>query len=151
MSLTNSQWDEIEVQLSDSFGVVKLTLHGRVITLEKRFVAENQLAVVVFIDGVIKASTGIELSKRYDPFVAKVWRKRSQSCYSQKHIKEIEKLWGKREAKKQFPRLHDKHVYYEPFFPKFAGLKRVLAKQKDLQMFDETTDVEAEPCQPAKA
>ncbi|MCE2594433.1 hypothetical protein K6Y31_06365 [Motilimonas cestriensis] len=150
MSISKEQWTDIESKLSGLYGTVKLMLEGRTLTLEKRLIAENQLAVLVFIDGSIQPTSGLESSKHYDPFVALVWRKRSESCYSQKQIKEIEKLWGKREAKKQYPRLYDKHVYYEPFFPKFAGLKRVLSKQKDLQMFVEPTDVEAEPCQPVK-
>ncbi|MDO6528086.1 hypothetical protein Q4519_20640 [Motilimonas sp. 1_MG-2023] len=150
MSISKEQWADIESKLSGLYGTVKLMLEGRTLTLEKRLITENQLAIVVFIDGSIKPTSGWIDSKHYDPFVALVWRKRSKALYSAARVKKAEKELGKRAAKRWMPDLHKKLEYYEAFFPTFASLKRVLAKQKDLQMFVEPTDAEAEPCQPAK-
>lgn len=151
MSISKAQWVDIESQLTGLFGRVDLSLQGRKLTLEKQFIAENQLAILVFIDGSIQPVAGWVGSKHYDPFVAQVWRKRSKTLYSAARIKQTEKELGKRKAKEFFPNLNKKLEYYEGYFTTFASLKRVLAKQKDLQMFVETTDAEAEPCPPVKA
>ena len=134
MAITNEQWQKIENQLSGSYGSVYLLLGEDKITLSKKMVKENQLAVVVYINDTIKPTCGDPKGAEFKPLTEKIWRKRTLSVYSPKQQKEIVKVWGKRRAKKEFPRLEEKLTYFECYFPKFAPLQRQYKKLKNLEV-----------------
>lgn len=134
MAVTTEQWAEIEEELKRLHGHVKLLLNGRQLSLEKRLVKENQLAVMVFIDGIIQPGAGWPDSKLFDEFVKLVWRERTSSVYKPKERAEIIKIFGKREAKKRFPKLDEKLSIWVADFTTAASLRRKLQKLKDLEV-----------------
>lgn len=134
MAITKERWAEIEKHLQGSFAHVKLTLEGRELTLEKRFVKENQLAILVFIDGTIRVTNGWPDHDQFDEFVQKVWRERKLSYYKPKEQARIIKAFGKRDAKKHFPKLGEKLSFWVADFSTAASLRRKLQKLDDLEV-----------------
>lgn len=129
--ITKEQWGEIEKGLSGSFGAVKFKLGEKEITLEKRFIKENVLAICVFIDSTMNPAMGWS-GKHFDPIVETLWTKRSRSVYSPTEQKRIIKAWGKREAKK-YHDIDKKVEWYEPFFKTFASMQRKYKKLDGLE------------------
>lgn len=130
--ITKEQWEEIEKGLSGSFGAVKFRLGEKEITLEKRFIKENVLAICVFIDGTMNQKIGWS-GEHYDPIVEQLWNKRSRSVFSPIQKKRIEKDFGKRRAKKVFEDLDKKVEWHEPFFKTFASMQRKYKKIEGLE------------------
>lgn len=129
--ITKDQWEEIEKGLSGSYGAVKFKLGEKEITLEKRFIKENVLAICVFIDGQLQPAMGWP-GNHFDPIVEQLWNKRSRSVYSPTEQKRIIKVWGKREAKK-YHDLDKKVEWYEAFFKTFASMQRKYKKIEGLE------------------
>ncbi|WP_027853369.1 hypothetical protein [Marinobacterium litorale] len=134
MAITKEQWAEIEEQLQDMFGRVELMLEGRKLTLEKRFVKENRLAILVFIDGSFNLGWGFPDMDSFDEFVQKVWRERTHSIHPPKERARIIKTFGKRAAKKHFPRLDEKLSFWTPDFSTAKSLRRKLQKLEGLEV-----------------
>ncbi len=130
--ITNEMWKKIEEELSRHFCSVKFQYEGRELSVERSYVSESQTALAVYIDGVIEWKhchrEGIS------DFHKAVWRGRSMAVYNQKDIKEIEKIFGKREAKKRFPNLHKRSEYLDPTFPKSSVLCRQFKKLKGITL-----------------
>ncbi|MDG3049034.1 hypothetical protein P7250_17500 [Vibrio parahaemolyticus] len=57
-----------------------------------------------------------------------VWMLKTQARYDKKFIASVEKIWGKREAKKRYPNLHDKRQYRWPYFNKASSVVRQFKK-----------------------
>lgn len=134
MTISKEQWNQIEEQLKGSYGHVKLSLEGRELSLEKRFVKENQLAILVFIDGTILVTNGWPNHDQFDEFVQKVWRERKLSYYKPKEQARIIKAFGKRNAKKHFPKLDEKLSFWVADFSTAASLRRKLQKLDGLEL-----------------
>lgn len=127
------QWKEIENELCGSFGTVKLRLEGKEICLSKTLVSENRLGIVIFIDGSYNPGWGWVDSGIYDDFVTKIWKPRSKLHYPPKEQKQLNKIWGKREAKKRYD-FSKKFIWYQPVFEKFGPLKRQYQKLEGLEV-----------------
>lgn len=134
MAITKEQWSEIEQEMKGSMGRVVLKLEGRKIILEKRFIAENKLAILVFIDGSFNLGWGWPDSKSFDPFVQKVWRKRSIALYKPSERQKIVKDFGKRKAKEYFPKLDEKREHWTPDFSTAGSMRRTLQKNKEIEL-----------------
>ncbi len=134
MAITAEQWKKIEEQLIGSYGTVKLSLEGKKLTLTKKYVGENQLAIAVYVDDYIKPAWAWKSSDEFDPFVTKIWRPRSKFIYTPKQQKEVIKDFGKRGAKKHFPELEKKQYWWDCYFPKFSPLKRQYSKLEGLEV-----------------
>ena len=131
--INSEQWEKIEQELSGSFGSVKLSLDGKEIHLTKKLVAENQLGIVIYIDGSYSLAWGMVDHEFYDSFVTKVWKQRNKYYHPPKQQKQIIKIWGKREAKKRYD-FSKKHIWYQPLFEKFGPLKRQYQKLEGLEI-----------------
>ena len=135
--ITNEQWETVESELKGLFGVVNFKLDDKKITITKEFIAENKMAYIVYIDGSVTLGWGSPSSELYDPTVEKVWHKKTRSIYKPREIKRLIKDWGKREAKRMFPNLEEKQVYFNPYFEKYSVLHRQFKKIKELELWVE--------------
>lgn len=134
MAITKEQWNAIEQEMKGSMGRVVLKLEGRQLSLEKCFIAENQLVIVVFIDGTITPGWGWEYCDHFDPFVKRVWRQSSRSVYPPSQKARIIKNLGKRLAKKTFPDMDKKLHFWRPDFKTSASMRRTLQKNKEIEL-----------------
>lgn len=134
MTINKDQWDQIKHELQGSYGRVKLSLEGKKITLQKALVKENQLAILVFVDGRISAGWGFPDQSDFREFVKKLWRKRTIAIYKPKEKERIIKAFGKRGAKKFFPRLNEVREFWVADFSTFDSMRRVLQKNKSLEV-----------------
>jgi len=134
MSLTKQQWQKLETELDfGAFGQAKLKLDDNTISLQRKFISKNTVAIVVYINGTIKPGWGIVNLDMFEPKVKLLWRKRTKSLYSDKKKKEFIKIFGIRGARKDFD-IDKKTEWYEPHFPTFGGLKRLYKKIENLEV-----------------
>ncbi|MCG7551334.1 hypothetical protein [Pseudoalteromonas sp. Of7M-16] len=135
--ISKEQWDSIEQTLSMIHGRVELEYGDHKITLYRMALDECRLVIMVYIDGAYHPAWGFSSSKKYKPLVESIWRRRTKAYYTQKQQKEFMKIWGgKRAALKSFPRLFDKAVWFEPYFPKFSTIKSQYKKIEALELKD---------------
>ncbi|MEJ6520618.1 hypothetical protein PQI64_12745 [Shewanella bicestrii] len=134
-AITKEQWQQIEDELSGSFISVKFNYKGHEIGVTRERKNESTTLLVVYIDGEIKGKwfTRPEDSPKVLP---EVWCKRSSARYQPKFIADIEKIYGKRRAKKEYPDLHSRREWFEPFFSKSSVLCRQFKKLKGLELTD---------------
>ena len=125
MSISKEEWNQITNELRAVYGQVELKLDEHVISLKKAFISENQLAVVVYINGQISPIAGFPNDKNYNPLTAKLWHKRTRALYKQAAIKRIKKDFKVREIKECFPELESKQTSYDFWFSKTAPLIRL--------------------------
>lgn len=134
MAITKDQWALIEKELAGYFGRVTLSLDGRELKLVKEFYKENQLCIVVYIDGKWHPSWGMTRSEKFDPFVMRVWCEVKRRLYPRKAKADLEKKLGKRASKKYFPDLDKTSSFWAPCFMTFRTMKGVLNKEKGLEL-----------------
>lgn len=133
MTITKEQWVKIQQELEGLFPSVEFKLGDDTISIARRAVAEGQFKLCVYINGTIEGGWFSENNDR-PACVPNVWKQRSKAKYSAKDIKEIEKWYGKRRAKKEYPELHAKHIYHEPFFSKASVLVAQFKKIDGLEL-----------------
>ena len=134
MAISKAQWEKIEQELTGSYGTVELKLKDTKLTLCKKFIKENQLAIAVYIDGEIMPIWGWPKHEKFNPNVENIWHKRTKAKYTPKQQKSIIKCFGKRRAKQEYPELEAKHVWYDCCFTKFSVLKRQYQKLDGLDV-----------------
>ncbi|TQF71769.1 hypothetical protein [Pseudoalteromonas luteoviolacea] len=135
--ISKEQWDVIEDALSIIHGRIELKYGDHKISLHRIALNECRLVIVVYIDDAYHPAWGFSSSKKYKPLVESIWRRRTKAYYTQKQQKELVKVWGgKRAAIKDFPRLFDKAVWFEPHFPKFSTLKSQFRKIESLELIN---------------
>ncbi|SFC04707.1 hypothetical protein [Pseudoalteromonas denitrificans] len=133
MSITKAQWAAIETELKGFLPTVNFKLGDDEINISKVRASENKFELGVFINGDIKGDW--YLGEKVRPAcIEQVWKKKTKAIYSPKRIKEIEKAWGKRLAKKEFTNLHDKITYHLPYFSKASILVRQFKKIEGLEL-----------------
>ena len=134
-AITKDQWQQIEDELSGMFACVKFNYQGSEIIVKRERKNESTTLLVVYIDGEIQGKwfTRPEDSPKVLP---EVWCKRSSARYQPKFIERIEKIYGKRQAKKEYPDLHSRREWFEPFFSKSSVLCRQFKKLKGLELTD---------------
>jgi len=137
VAISKEQWERIEKQLSGVFGNIVLEFNDVQLSLVKRLVGENQLAIVVYIDGVVEGLAGIETNNSpFDPIAMQVWRKRQRALWSPAKRAKMLKGLSKKLVKEIIPNIDAVSVWYEPFFPKFAPLKRQYQKLEGLNLIE---------------
>lgn len=137
--ISKETWAEIQDCLS-KFMTVVFKVDGHELTCKKRFVSENRTAILVFIDNGLQGMGSRLDDEDTKPICKKAWRISSRSIYKQSEITRIEKAFGKREAKKTFPKLHEK-VHF--LMPDYATSKSFVAKFKKLDGLELVTDLGA--------
>jgi len=85
---------------------------------------------VALINGVIegKRISVADNPDDLDPLARRFWRTRRRSYYKAKEKQEINKIWGKRRAKKTFPKLDASHYNLDPLWPKAKAFCRHLRR-----------------------
>ena len=131
--LSKEQRATLQQSLAQPFGYANLTLDGHEINIRRCHIKENRSALVVFVNRALDTCAFRSVAEAPDIY-RKVWRLRSAAVYSAKDVKAIEKVYGKRRARKEYPRLHDRHQYLDPSFNTAASLVRQLAKLEGLEL-----------------
>lgn len=129
MAISKEQWIEIEKQLAGLFGSVIFKYGEFEITVIRGRVSESKTSLVVYVDDVIKGGWYSKDNER-PSCIPDVWRKRTRARYTTKSIKDAEKVWGKRRAKKEMPELYEKTEYHTC---DFTTAKSLVCQYKKLE------------------
>ena len=129
MAISKEQWAEIEKQLAGLFGSVIFKYGEFEITVIRGRVSESKTSLVVYVDDVIKGGWYSKDNER-PSCIPDVWRKRTRARYTTKSIKDAEKVWGKRRAKKEMPELYEKTEYHTC---DFTTAKSLVCQYKKLE------------------
>ena len=133
-TITTEQWSDIESELSKFFCQVTFTLMATEIKVLRVRTSENTHELAVYIDGVIRPICGWPNDDKFNPLCESIWKKKTRHIWPPKKQKEIQKCFGKREAKKRFPNLEEKSIWYEPWFPKAKQLVSTFKKVQGLSL-----------------
>ena len=129
MAISKEQWAEIEKQLAGLFGSVIFKYGEFEITVIRGRVSESKTSLVVYVDDAIKGGWYSKDNER-PSCIPDVWRKRTRARYTTKSIKDAEKVWGKRRAKKEMPELYEKTEYHTC---DFTTAKSLVCQYKKLE------------------
>ena len=133
MSISKEVWQQIEDGLKSTFASAEFKLGNDEIHVTRVRLSESKTALAVYINGKIKGSdTGI--TKDAPEINQQVWRKRTRAKYQPKFKAQVIKIWGKREAKKRYSDLEDKHVFFDPTFNTAASVVRQFKKIDGLEV-----------------
>jgi len=133
MAITKEQWIELEKHLTGYFGSAIFKFGEFEITVTRGRVSESKTSLVVYVDDVIKGGWYSKDNER-PACIPDVWRKRTRARYTAKSIKEAEKVWGKRRAKKEMPELYEKTEYHTCDFTTAKSLVRQYKKLDGLEL-----------------
>lgn len=135
--ISQEMWKRIEAEMEQTYVGLSFMYKGHKLTVERAKKSESKTCLLVYIDGVIKSAWGQLINKIPEDapsILQEVWNTSRMSCWTPTEIKKIEKVYGKREAKKRFPNLHDKLVYVHPEFSKASVLCRKFRKLKGIEV-----------------
>ncbi len=133
MAISKEQWDKVESELSGTFGSALFKLGDHEISIQRVRKSESTTVLAVYIDGYIKGEWFTK--QETQPSCLKlVWRKRSLSIYKPAEIKKIIKTFGKREAKKCFPKLYEKKEFFDCHFSTAKSLVRQYKRIKGIEL-----------------
>ncbi|WP_140918339.1 hypothetical protein [Limnobaculum xujianqingii] len=138
--ITKEKWNEIEAELKTLFGRVEFKLNDLTISIARRSVSEGKTELFVFIDNSIQYSWGHPSGDSFNPLVVTLWRKASAALYTTRQIKQIEKIFGKRQSLKEYPNLRSRFEFYLPTFKTAASVVRQYKRIKGL-MLESISDV----------
>ncbi|HIF5850995.1 TPA: hypothetical protein ACX3E9_000267 [Vibrio parahaemolyticus] len=144
MKISKDQWAELEEKMTYGYVDIKFKYKGFELSIQRVRTSESKSVLVVYINGSYKLSWGLidRESEDRPSILTEVWKQRSMAIYKPKEIKEIEKVWGKRQAKKDFPNLHGRHTWYDPAFPKASVLCRRFKKLEGLELVEDSGFIE---------
>jgi hypothetical protein len=147
-AITKQQWEEIEDKLQGLLATVKFRYKGYEVTVQKNFVAENKMALNVYIDGRFKGDWAFldyprgneDRSDREPPpaIIRDVWRKQTKAVYSPQRKQKMIKAVGTRRAYEMFPNLDEKRILYWPDFAKAKTLVRQFRKLEGITLVEES-------------
>ncbi|HCM0809471.1 hypothetical protein HJ153_01865 [Vibrio parahaemolyticus] len=143
-NITKDQWQKLEEKMTHDYVYTKFKYKGYELSIQRVRTAENKTALAVYIDGVINQGWGWkdrEVEGR-PTIVGDVWKTRTMARHKPKFIKDIEKIYGKRRAKKEFPDLHGRREWLEPTFPKASVLCRQFKKLEGLELVEDSGFIE---------
>ncbi|PSU49462.1 hypothetical protein C9J12_08205 [Photobacterium frigidiphilum] len=140
-AITKEQWENLEEEMAGYWVDVEFKLNGYLVSINRVRSGEGKTELAVYIDGTIcgswmSARTNAEQDEveGLPTIIRDVWKLKTKAYYTPKKVKEIEKIFGKRRAKKEFPKLHDRHGFYLPYFPKASVLCRQFKKLEGLEL-----------------
>ena len=136
MTITKEQWQAVEKELAAGYVNVKFEYKGFELAIQRQLKSENTTALAVYINGEIKGSWvwfNEEIVDRPE-IIKAVWKRATKAKWDPKSVKEIEKHYGKRRAKKEYPTLHERHEYWMPFFSKASVLVRQFKKLEGITL-----------------
>ncbi|MDE1351834.1 hypothetical protein L9W80_16940 [Vibrio aestuarianus] len=138
-SLTASDWQDVQSQLESLFARVSFKYKGHKITVVREYQNESTSKLAVYVDSEIKgawigAAGEVDKPKERPAVIDDVWMLKTQARYNKKFIASIEKIWGKREAKKRYPDLHSKRQFLWPYFNKASSVVRQFKKLEGIEL-----------------
>ena len=133
MAISKEQWDKVESELAGTFGSALFKLGDHEISIQRVRKSESTTVLAVYIDGYIKGEWHTKEETRPD-CLEQVWRKRYISIYKQADIKQIIKIFGKREAKKRYPNLNEKKEFLDCYFTTAKSLVRQFKRIKGIEL-----------------
>ena len=120
--MTKEQWALVEASLRHPYGTVKLLVDGYNLRLQVQPVKPMRLAIAWYVDGSFKGAwlkKDCDIGKRFAcPHI--------MYLYSPKEKARILKIFGKRGAARNFPKLDEKRIYLGWAWASFRSLKRHL-------------------------
>ena len=134
MSISKEQWAEIEEKLKGYYAYIKFQHQDTEVCVIRVDAGEGRTKLVVYLNDQICAGWGWPNCDAFNPLVELFWSKRLTSIYKPKKIKELEKIFGKRGAKKEIPNLHKKITWYHPYFSKASVLVRQFKRIEGLTL-----------------
>jgi hypothetical protein len=127
--MTKEEWKEIEDKVSGLFGYVDLLVDGHTVEFQRRRVGKNQLGIMTFVDGHYKGTW-----KEGDE-EAKYLRIVTRNLYSPKKLKELEKIYGKRQWKLVKDKYVKNYTYFTPIWFSVSGIRKHYEKTfKDIKL-----------------
>lgn len=135
--ISPEMWKRLEGEMEMTFVGLEFMYKGHKLSVERAKKSESKTCLLVYIDGVIKGEWGNFVNKIPEDapsILQEVWKTSRMSCWKPAEIKKIEKVYGKRAAKKRFPDLHDKLTYIHPEFSKASVLCRQFKKLKGIEV-----------------
>lgn len=135
--ISPDMWKRLEAEMEMTFVGLEFMYKGQKLTVERVKKSESRTCLVVYINGAIKGAwcgSPDKIPEDAPSILAEVWNTSRMSCYKPKEIKQIEKDFGKRAAKKYFPKLHDKFIFLHPEFSKASVLCRQFRKLKGIEV-----------------
>lgn len=137
MAINKAQWQQLEAEMTRGFVNIKFSYQGFELSIRRERTSESTTVLAVYIDGHIKGKWlgNIDDIKPDAPSILKaVYCHRTIGVYKPAEIARIEKIYGKRRAKTEWPNLHKKVVYLQPYFSKASVLCRQFKKLKGLEV-----------------
>jgi hypothetical protein len=125
MGITKEQWQQIETELSHSFGRARLTCDGFDVALEVTRIDTLKYGILVFVNGVSKGRWIIEDCEERRRFLRPVQR----FIYTAKMRADLIKILGGRRARKaEVERINEKMTFYFSYWTSVTALRRHLEK-----------------------
>ncbi len=141
MAISKEKWADIEKELASLFVNMKFEYKGFELAVQRQRHSESKTALVVYINGEIKGGWSLTEDDCEDrPEILKdVWKLTTKAKYKAEFIKKINKIFGKRRAKKDYPDLHERHEYYLPYFAKASVLVRQFKKLEGITLIEKNS------------
>ncbi|HEA0252731.1 TPA: hypothetical protein RU600_002451 [Salmonella enterica] len=143
MPISKEQWDGIQNTLSGLYGEVEFRMpSGEDITVNKRFIAENKMALIVWVNGERSTAWGLPTHEQFRPLVKHVWRRQTRRPGASA-IRKISKMkGGKRWLKqKENAHLYDVVEYWVCYFNSATSLVRQYRKIDGLELLTPLSEV----------
>ncbi|CAH6819526.1 hypothetical protein ABVS17_001197 [Vibrio parahaemolyticus] len=140
---TRTDWDGVLGQLESLIARVSFKYKGHKITVAREYQSESSSKLAVYIDGQIKGAWidinfgragEVDKPKERPAVIDDVWMLKTKARNDKKFIASVEKIWGKREAKKRYPDLHDKCQFRWPYFNKASSVVRQFKKLEGIEL-----------------
>lgn len=143
MKITKEQWNGIQNTLGDMYCDVRFKMpSGEEITINKSFVAENKMALIVWIDGVRSEGWGWPPHEDFRPLTKLIWRRKTYkpgASIIRRASKTKDGLrWLKR---KESAYIHEVVEYWVCHFSTAASLVRQFRKIDGLELISPLEEV----------
>lgn len=143
MSISKEQWNGIQNTLCRMYSEVTFRMpSGEEITVNKRFIAENKMALIVWINGERSEAWGWPKHELFRPLTKQVWRRKTYRPGASV-IRKVSKIkGGKRWLKqKENAHLYDVVEYWVCYFNSAASLVRQYRKIEGLELVTPVSEV----------
>ncbi|NNU14420.1 hypothetical protein HL669_22725 [Vibrio parahaemolyticus] len=141
--LSAYDWADIQSQLEGFLASVSFKYKDHKISVVREYQSESSSKLAVYIDDQIKGAWidlnfgkigEVDKPKERPCVIDDVWMLKTKARYDNKFIASVEKIWGKREAKKRYPDLHSKRQFRWPYFNKASSVVRQFKKLEGIEL-----------------
>ncbi|HBA1402913.1 hypothetical protein [Citrobacter koseri] len=143
MTISKEQWNGIQNTLCRMYSEVTFRMpSGEEIAVNKSFIAENKMALIVWVNGERSTAWGLPTHEQFRPLVKHVWRRQTRRPGASV-IRKISKMkGGKRWLKqKENAHLYDVVEYWVCYFNSAASLVRQYRKIEGLELVTPVSEV----------